>query len=56
MCRRIAREEAVFAGAFSGANVVAALRVAERLGTGATVVTVIVDPGLRYLTTALYRG
>jgi cysteine synthase A len=55
MCRRLAREEAVFAGTSSGANVVAALRVAERLGAGAVVVTVIVDSGLRYLTTDLYR-
>lgn len=39
----------------SGANVVAALRVAERLGSGATVATVIVDSGLRYLSTDLYR-
>jgi len=56
MCRRLAREEGVFAGTSSGANVAAALRVAERLGAGATVVTVIVDSGLRYLTTDLYRG
>ena len=55
MCRRLARDEAVFAGTSSGANVVAALRVAERLGADATVVTVIVDSGLRYLTTDLYR-
>ena len=54
MCRRLAREEAVFGGASSGANVVAALRVAERLGTGSSVVTLIVDSGLRYLSTDLY--
>ena len=34
MARRLAREEALFAGTSSGANVVAALRVAERLGPG----------------------
>jgi cysteine synthase A len=56
MCRRLARDEAVFAGTSSGANVVAALRVAERLGADATVVTVIVDSGLRYLSGDLYRG
>jgi cysteine synthase A len=55
MSRRLAREEALFAGASSGANVVAALRVAERLGPDATVVTLIVDSGLRYLSTDLYR-
>lgn len=55
MARRLAREEGLFAGASSGANVVAALRVAERLGTGATVVTILCDSGLRYLSTGLYR-
>ena len=54
MARRLAREEGIFAGTSSGANVVAALRVAEHLGRGATVVTLIVDSGLRYLSTALY--
>ena len=56
MARRLAREEGVFAGTSSGANVVAALRVAERLGAGATVATIIVDSGLRYLSTELYRA
>jgi cysteine synthase A len=56
MTRRLAREEGVFAGTSSGANVVAALRVAERLGPEATVVTVMVDSGLRYLSTDVYRN
>lgn len=56
MARRLAREEGVFAGGSSGANVVAAIRVAERLGAGASVVTVIVDSGMRYLSTDLYRA
>lgn len=55
MSRRLAREEGIFSGTSSGANVVAALRVAKQLGRGATVVTVIVDSGLRYLSTDLYR-
>ena len=55
MARRLAREEGLFAGTSSGANVVAALRVAERLGPDATVVTLMVDSGLRYLSTDLYR-
>lgn len=55
MTRRLAREEGIFAGTSTGANVVAALRVAERLGPGKTVSTIIVDSGLRYLTTDLYR-
>lgn len=55
MARRLAAEEGVFAGISSGANVVAALRVAERLGPRATVVTLVVDSGLRYLSTEAYR-
>jgi cysteine synthase A len=55
MARRIAREEALFAGTSSGANVVAAIRVAERLGPGAKVVTLMADSGLKYLSTDVYR-
>lgn len=55
MARRLARDEAIFAGTSTGANVVAALRVAERLGPGATVATIIVDSGLRYLSTDVFR-
>lgn len=54
MARRLAREEGIFAGASSGANVVAALRLARELGSGSTVATLIVDSGLRYLSTDLY--
>lgn len=56
MARRLAREEALFAGTSSGANVVAALRLAERLGSEATVVTLMVDSGLKYLSTDVYRS
>lgn len=55
MARRLAREEGLFAGTSSGANIVASLRVAERLGPNATVVTILCDSGLRYLSTDLYR-
>ncbi len=55
MARRLAREEGIFAGTSTGANVVAALRVAEQLGPGKTVVTIIVDSGLRYLSTDVFR-
>jgi cysteine synthase A len=55
MARRIAREEGLFAGTSSGANVVAALQVAERLGPDATVVTLLADSGLKYLSTDVYR-
>jgi len=56
MARRLAREEAIFAGTSSGANVVAAIKVAERLGPDATVVTLMVDSGLKYLSTDVYRS
>ena len=55
MTRRLAREEALFAGTSTGANVVAALRVAARLGAGANVATLACDTGLKYLSTDVYR-
>jgi cysteine synthase A len=55
MARRLAREEGLFAGTSSGANVVAALRVARRLGPDATVVTLMADSGLKYVNTDVYR-
>lgn len=54
MSRRLAREEGLFVGTSSGANVVAALQVAKKLGPKSTVVTVMVDSGLRYLSTGLF--
>ncbi|HUQ15924.1 MAG TPA: cysteine synthase family protein [Gemmatimonadales bacterium] len=56
MARRLAREEALFAGTSSGANVIAAMRVGERLGPGATVVTLMADSGLKYLNRDLYSS
>lgn len=55
MCRRLAREEGIFAGVSSGLNVIVALRLAERLGVNATVVTILIDSGLRYMSTDLFR-
>ncbi|MEQ9331460.1 PLP-dependent cysteine synthase family protein [Thalassobaculum sp.] len=55
MARRLAAVEGLFAGTSSGANLVAALAVAGRLGPEATVVTVMCDSGIKYLSTALYR-
>jgi len=55
MARRLAREEGLFAGTSSGANVVAAIEVAERLGPAAKVVTLMADSGLKYLNTDVYR-
>ena len=55
MARRLAREEGLFAGTSSGANVIAAIRVAERLGPSRNVATLLVDSGLKYLSTGVYR-
>lgn len=49
MAFRLAREEGLFCGTSTGANVTAALRVAERLGPDATVVTIMCDTGMKYL-------
>lgn len=51
----LARDEGLLGGVTSGANVWAALQRARRLGPGKRVVTVIVDTGLRYLKSGLYR-
>ena len=51
MALSLAREEGLFAGTSTGANVYAALRLAERLGPEATVVTVMCDTGMKYLRT-----
>ncbi|RPJ54879.1 MAG: cysteine synthase family protein [Acidobacteria bacterium] len=55
MTRRLAREEGLFAGTSSGANVIAALQVAKRLGSEAKVVTLMADSGLKYVNTDVYR-
>ena len=55
MARRLAREEGVFAGTSTGANVVAAIRLAEKLGKEKMIVSIAVDSGLRYLSTELYE-
>jgi cysteine synthase len=55
MARRLAREEGLFAGTSSGANVVAAIRAAERLGPDASIATLMVDSGLKYLSTDVYK-
>ena len=54
MAREAARAEGVFSGPSTGANLVAALAVARRLGPGRRVVTVQVDSGLKYLAGSLY--
>jgi cysteine synthase A len=49
MTLRLAREEGLFAGTSTGGNVIAALRLAEQLGPDATVVTIMCDTGMKYL-------
>jgi cysteine synthase len=52
--REAARVEGIFSGPSTGANLVAARAVAERLGRGKRVVTTQVDSGLKYLAGSLY--
>jgi cysteine synthase A len=56
MAVRLAREEGLFGGTSTGANVVAALRAGARLGAGATVVTLLCDTGMKYLGNAAFRA
>jgi cysteine synthase A len=49
MMSRLAREEGLFGGTSTGANVVAALRLADQLPAGSTIVTVMCDTGMKYL-------
>lgn len=54
MSRKIAKEEGLAVGISSGANVVGAIEIADKLGEGKVVVTVLPDTGERYLSTELY--
>jgi cysteine synthase A len=54
MARRLTKEEGIFSGTSSGANVVAAIEAGKKLGMGKNVVTVAVDSGLKYLSTEVY--
>jgi cysteine synthase A len=56
MTLRLAQEEGIFAGISTGANVVGAHRLAERLGPDAVIVTLAVDSGFKYLSVAPYAG
>jgi cysteine synthase len=56
MVRRLAREEGVLAGSSAGAAVFAALAVAERLGAGKRVVTIVPDSAERYLSKKVFEG
>jgi cysteine synthase len=55
MARRAARAEGIFSGPSTGANLVAALQLADHRGAGGRVVTVQVDSGIKYLNGPLYR-
>jgi cysteine synthase A len=54
MTRRLARDFGLLVGTSSGANVVAALRAAKKLGAGAQVVTILCDRAERYYSTKLF--
>ena len=54
MARRLARSGALFAGTSTGANLVAAIDIGKRIGPDGTIVTVMCDSGIKYLSTALY--
>jgi cysteine synthase A len=55
MARRLIKEEGLFVGISSGANVAASIKVAEKLGKGKTVVTVLPDNAYRYFSTDLFK-
>ena len=54
MTRRLASDEGIFAGISTGANVVGAHRLAERLGADAVLVTLAVDTGFKYMSVSPY--
>ena len=54
MAKRLAKEEGILCGISSGTNVVAAMMLAEKLGKGKTVVTVLPDTAERYFSTPLF--
>ena len=56
MAKRLAKEEGLLCGISSGTNVVAAVMLAEKLGKGKTVVTVLPDTAERYFSTPLFEG
>ena len=54
MTRRLAQEDGIFAGISTGANVVGAHRLAERLGPDSVIVSIAVDTGFKYMSVAPY--
>jgi cysteine synthase len=56
MTLRLSQEEGIYAGISTGANVVGAHRLAERLGPDAVIVTLAVDSGFKYMSVPPYAG
>ena len=56
MAKKMARKEGLLCGISAGTNVVAAVKLAEKLGKGKTVVTVLPDTAERYFSTPLFAG
>jgi cysteine synthase A len=56
IAKRSAREEGLFIGISAGANVWAALQVAQELGEGKSVVTVLCDGGEKYISVEQFRS
>ncbi len=54
MARRVPAEEGIFCGISSGANVVAALKLARRFPEAKAIVTIITDTGQRYFSTEIF--
>ena len=54
MARKLCKEEAIFGGISAGANIFAALKIAEKIDKKAKILTFIPDSGQRYLTCEVY--
>ncbi|MEK7118676.1 MAG: pyridoxal-phosphate dependent enzyme, partial [Patescibacteria group bacterium] len=54
MTKRLALEQGILAGTSSGANIVASLRLARKLGKGKTIVTILPDRGERYFSQKIF--
>lgn len=54
--RLLAQQEGIFCGISGGANIAAAIKIAETAPEGSNIITVIPDTGERYLSTALFEG
>lgn len=55
MTQRLAKEEGLFAGTSSGANVSAVIELGKKLGPDATIVTLMCDTGLKYMSTDIFK-